>query len=49
MGCGDHLFNPGTVPGNQTDAGEGWIEYEMPDGNTIRNQAATVSTTATAE
>jgi hypothetical protein len=43
-GCGKHLFNPSLVPGAQTDAGEDWVEYEMKNGTTIRNQNATVTT-----
>ena len=43
-GCKDHLYNPGLMPGTQTDAGEGWIEYKLNDGNIIRNQNATVTT-----
>lgn len=46
-GCGKHLHNPGLVNGNQTDAGDGWIEYEMKNGMTIRNQDAHVTTIST--
>ena len=31
-GCNDHLFHPDLVPGEQTDYGEGWIEYTLRDG-----------------
>jgi hypothetical protein len=27
------LHNPGLMPGTQTDAGEGWIEYKLNNGN----------------
>lgn len=30
-GCGDHLFHPDLVPGEQTDYGEGWVEYTLSD------------------
>jgi hypothetical protein len=43
-GCKDHLHNPGLMAGTQTDAGEGWIEYKLNNGTTIRNQNATVTT-----
>ena len=43
-GCKDHLHNPGLMPGTQTDAGDGWIEYKLNNGTTIRNQNATVTT-----
>jgi hypothetical protein len=46
-GCKDHLYNPGLMPGTQTDAGEGWIEYKLNDGNIIRNQNATVTSLPT--
>lgn len=38
-GCGDHLFNPSIVPGDQFDAdGEvGRVSYAMPDGRTFHN------------
>jgi hypothetical protein len=32
-GCGDHLFHPDLVPGEQTDYGEGWVEYTLSDGS----------------
>jgi hypothetical protein len=44
LGCGKHLHNPGLVPGNQVDAGDDWVEYEMKDGTTVRNQHATCAT-----
>ena len=47
-GCKDHLFNPGLMPGTQTDAGDGWIEYKLNNGNIIRNQNATVTSLPTA-
>lgn len=31
-GCGDHLFHPDLVPGEQTDYGDGWVEYTLGDG-----------------
>jgi len=43
-GCKDHLHNPGLMPGTQTDAGDGWIEYKLNNGTTIRNQNAEVTT-----
>lgn len=46
-GCKDHLHNPGLMPGTQTDAGDGWIEYKLNNGTTIRNQNATVTTIPT--
>lgn len=36
-GCGDHLFIPDLVPGEQVDAGETYVEYQMPDGITWRD------------
>jgi len=30
-GCDDHLFHPDLVPGEQTDYGEGWVEYTLSD------------------
>lgn len=31
-GCGDHLFHLDLVPGEQTDYGDGWVEYTLSDG-----------------
>jgi len=42
MGCAAHLFNPSIVPGQQLDAGEGWVDYKTPDGKVIRNTGAQV-------
>lgn len=36
-GCAAHLYIPGLVPVEQTDAGEDWISYTMPDGTTWRD------------
>jgi hypothetical protein len=39
--CEQHLFIPPLVPtGVAVDAGEGWVEYEMPGGGTFRNGEA---------
>jgi hypothetical protein len=39
--CEKHLFIPPLVPtGGAVDAGEGWVEYEMPGGKTFRNGEA---------
>ena len=43
-GCGKHLYNPGLVPGMQTDSGDDWIEYQMKNGTKIRNQDAHITT-----
>ena len=37
VGCNEHLFHPDLVPGEQTDYGEGWVEYKLKDGRTWRN------------
>lgn len=37
LGCAAHLYIPGLVPGEQTDAGEDWVEYRMPDGTAWRD------------
>ena len=37
-----HLFNPSIVPGQQVDAGDGWVEYKLPNGKRIVNQNAEV-------
>jgi len=42
--CGEHLFNPHLMPGQQTDAGDGWIEYTLGNGKVIRNENAKVKT-----
>jgi hypothetical protein len=36
-GCGSHRYNPGLVHGQQTDAGEGWVEYRLADGSSWRD------------
>lgn len=36
-GCAAHLLIPGFVPGKQVDAGDDWVEYQMPDGSTWRD------------
>lgn len=33
IGCDDHLYLPDVVPGEQTDAGDNWIEYTLKDGS----------------
>lgn len=40
-GCGDHLFNPNFIKGQQVDfnLSEGWIEYAMPSGETFTDKA----------
>jgi len=42
IGCMQHLFNPSIVPGQQVDAGDGWVEYKLPNGKRIVNQNAEV-------
>lgn len=42
-GCSDHLYLPGLIPGEVTDAGDDWVEYRMPDGTTLRNGRGAVS------
>lgn len=39
LGCPNHLFLPGLVPGKQTDASdeEEWVEYILADGTTWRD------------
>jgi hypothetical protein len=32
-GCGQHLYLPSLVPGEQIDAGERWVKYKMKDGS----------------
>jgi len=36
-GCGNHLYLPDLVPGEQVDSGEDWVSYTMPDGTTWRD------------
>ncbi len=36
-GCAAHLFIPGLVPGEQTDAGEDWVAYTLSDGTVWRD------------
>lgn len=43
-GCEHHLFNPHLMPGQQTDAGEDWIEYTLDNGKVIRNENAKIKT-----
>ena len=39
-GCSLHLYHPDLIPGDQVDAGEDWVEYQMrPDGAVWRNDA----------
>lgn len=40
-GCGRHLYLPGLVAGEQTDAGDGWVSYVMPSGETWTDGGAT--------
>lgn len=37
QGCDGHLFNPELIKGECVDGGEGWTEYQMPDGTTWRD------------
>lgn len=39
-GCGRHLFLPDLVPGEQVDAGEGWVEYAFAGGHRWRDTGA---------
>ncbi len=39
-GCGDHLFHPNLVPGEQTDYGEGWVEYVFKDGTKWKDRSS---------
>ena len=36
-GCPQHLFLPPLVPAPQVDAGEDWVEYQLPDGQRWRD------------
>jgi hypothetical protein len=36
-GCPAHLFIPSLIPGDQIDAGDDWVEYQMPDGSVWRD------------
>ena len=36
-GCPQHLFLPPLVPAPQVDAGEDWVEYQLPDGRRWRD------------
>lgn len=36
-GCPAHLFIPSFVAGDQIDAGDDWVEYQMPDGSLWRD------------
>lgn len=40
QGCPTHLFIPQLVPFEQIDAGEDWVDYQMPDGEIWRNGVA---------
>lgn len=40
QGCAAHLYIPGLVHGEQTDAGEDWVAYRMPDGSEWRDGVA---------
>ena len=31
-GCAQHLYLPALVPGEQIDAGDGWVEYLFGEG-----------------
>ncbi len=37
-GCPSHLFVPALVPGEQTDAGDDWVEYRLRDGTVWRDE-----------
>lgn len=39
-GCPAHLFLPELVPGEQTDAGDDWVAYQMRDGSAWRDGVA---------
>jgi CRISPR/Cas system-associated exonuclease Cas4 (RecB family) len=39
-GCPAHLYIPDLIHGAQTDAGDGWVEYQMADGSTYRDGVA---------
>lgn len=41
-GCAEHLFNPSIINGQQVDAGEGYVDYKLANGKTIRNTGAQV-------
>ncbi|CAK0756712.1 PDDEXK_1 domain-containing protein [Azospirillaceae bacterium] len=32
-GCNHHLYIPDLVPGEQVNAGDDWVKYQMPDGS----------------
>jgi hypothetical protein len=36
--CDGHLFNPHAMPWPVYDAGDGWVEYQTPDGEIVRNE-----------
>jgi hypothetical protein len=38
-GCPAHLYLPDVVPGEQTDAGDNWVAYRLPDGRPWRDGA----------
>lgn len=38
-GCMDHLFHPDLVPGEQTDYGDGWVEYTLKDGTKWKDRS----------
>ncbi|MCA3380183.1 MAG: PD-(D/E)XK nuclease family protein [Roseomonas sp.] len=37
QGCAAHLFIPDLVPGEQVDAGDDWVSYQMRDGSEWRD------------
>lgn len=39
-GCSAHLFIPALIHGEQTDAGEDWVAYRLPDGSEWRDGVA---------
>ena len=39
-GCPSHLFTPDVVPGQQTDAGDDFVEYRLRNGETWRDGVA---------
>ena len=36
-GCVRHLYLPSLIPGQQVDAGEDWVEYQLPGGDRWRD------------
>jgi hypothetical protein len=37
VGCAAHLMIPALVPGEQVDAGDDWVSYQMRDGSEWRD------------